>query len=95
MAYGQTVGKMAVAIKVVRDDGTHIEYADAAAPNIQQIISFILFFILHRSAPSLYTSVMKQRLGVIALQAPLSYGLRLSRFCFMRRFVKHDPEDII
>lgn len=41
-AYGQTVGKMAVKIKVVHEDGTKIDYADAAVRNILRIIDFIL-----------------------------------------------------
>lgn len=63
-AYGQTVGKMAVKIKVVRDDGTNIEYADAAVRNILRIIDLIPFFIPYLlGAICVWTSDMKQRVG--------------------------------
>lgn len=63
-AYGQTVGKMAVKIKVVRDDGTNIEYADAAVRNILRIIDLIPFFVPYLlGAILIWTSDMKQRVG--------------------------------
>lgn len=63
-AYGQTVGKMAVKIKVVRDDGTNIEYADAAVRNILRIIDLIPFFVPYLlGAILIWTSDMKQRAG--------------------------------
>lgn len=63
-AYGQTVGKMAVKIKVVRDDGTNIEYADAAVRNILRIIDLIPFFIPYLlGAIFVRASDTKQRVG--------------------------------
>ncbi|MGZ8874358.1 MAG: RDD family protein, partial [Halobacteriota archaeon] len=44
-AYGQTVGKMAVKIKVVREDGTKIDYMDAVVRNILRLIDLIPYFI--------------------------------------------------
>ena len=63
-AYGQTVGKMAVKIKVVKEDGTKIEYADAAVCNILRVIDAIPFFIPYLlGAILIWTSDMKQRVG--------------------------------
>lgn len=63
-AYGQTVGKMAVKIKVVREDGTKIDYADAAVRNILRVIDLIPYFIPYLlGAILMWTSDRKQRLG--------------------------------
>ena len=63
-AYGQTVGKMAVKIKVVWENGTKIEYADAAVCNILRVIDAIPFFIPYLlGAILIWTSDMKQRVG--------------------------------
>jgi uncharacterized RDD family membrane protein YckC len=63
-SYGQTVGKMIVKIKVVRDNGTKIEYADAAVRNILRVIDAIPFFIPYLlGAILIWTSDMKQRVG--------------------------------
>ena len=63
-AYGQTVGKMAVKIKVVQEDGTKIDYAGAAVHNILRVIDAIPFFIPYLlGAILLWTSDRKQRVG--------------------------------
>jgi uncharacterized RDD family membrane protein YckC len=63
-AYGQTVGKMAVKIKVVREDGTKIDYMDAVVRNILRLIDLIPYFIPYLlGAILMWTSDMKQRLG--------------------------------
>ncbi len=60
-AYGQTVGKMAVKIKVVREDGSKISYADAVVRNVLRIIDGILAYLI--GAILIWTSDEKQRLG--------------------------------
>jgi uncharacterized RDD family membrane protein YckC len=63
-AYGQTVGKMAVKIKVLRDDGSKISYADAAARNILRPIDLIPFIVPYLlGAILMWSSDTKQRLG--------------------------------
>jgi uncharacterized RDD family membrane protein YckC len=63
-AYGQTVGKMAVKIKVVQGDGTKIDYAGAAVRNILRVIDAIQFFIPYLlGAILIWTSDKKQRVG--------------------------------
>ena len=63
-AYGQTVGKMAVKIKVVQEDGTKIDYAGAAVRNILHVIDAIPFFIPYLlGALLIWTSDRKQRVG--------------------------------
>jgi len=63
-AYGQTVGKMAVKIKVVREDGTKINYTDAVVRNVLRLIDLIPYFIPYLlGAILIWTSDMKQRLG--------------------------------
>jgi uncharacterized RDD family membrane protein YckC len=63
-AYGQTVGKMAVKIKVVREDGTKIDYTDAVVRNVLRLIDLIPYFIPYLlGAILIWTSDMKQRLG--------------------------------
>ncbi len=63
-AYGQTVGKMAVKIKVVREDGSKIGYVDAAVRTILLIIDAIPYVIPYLlGAILIWTSDKKQRLG--------------------------------
>ena len=63
-AHGQTVGKMAVKIKVVQEDGTKIDYAGAAVRNILRVIDAIQFFIPYLlGAILIWTSGRKQRVG--------------------------------
>ncbi len=63
-AYGQTVGKMAVKIKVVREDGSKINYVDAAIRTILILIDAIPYFIPYLlGAILIWTSDKKQRLG--------------------------------
>jgi uncharacterized RDD family membrane protein YckC len=62
--YGQTVGKMAVRIKVVREDGTKIDYMDAVVRNVLRVIDLIPYFIPYLlGAILIWTSDKKQRLG--------------------------------
>jgi uncharacterized RDD family membrane protein YckC len=61
-AYGQTVGKMAVKIKVVKEDGTKIGYVDAFVRTLLLFVDFIpVLFLL--GAILIWTSDKKQRLG--------------------------------
>ncbi len=61
-AYGQTVGKMAVKIKVVKEDGTKISYVDAFVRTLLLYVDFIpVLFLL--GAILIWTSDKKQRLG--------------------------------
>ncbi len=63
-ARGQTIGKMAVKIKVVREDGSKIDYVDAAVRTILLIIDaipYVIPFLL--GAILIWTSDKKQRLG--------------------------------
>ena len=63
-AYGQTVGKMAVKIKVLREDGSKIDYADAAARNILRPIDAIPYVIPYLlGAILIWSSDKRQRLG--------------------------------
>ncbi|MGZ4864359.1 MAG: RDD family protein [Halobacteriota archaeon] len=63
-AYGQTVGKMAVKIKVVREDGSKISYVDALVRTILALIDLIPYFIPYLlGAILIWTSDTKQRLG--------------------------------
>jgi uncharacterized RDD family membrane protein YckC len=63
-AYGQTVGKMAVKIKVVKEDGTKISYADALVRTILYVIDAIPYIIPYLlGAILIWTSDQKQRLG--------------------------------
>jgi uncharacterized RDD family membrane protein YckC len=62
--YGQTVGKMAVKIKVLRDDGSKISYADAAARNILRPIDLIPFIVPYLlGAILIWSSDTRKRLG--------------------------------
>ena len=63
-AYGQTVGKMAVKIKVVREDGTKIDYTDAVVRTVLRIIDAIPFVVPYLlGAIFIWTSDKRQRLG--------------------------------
>jgi uncharacterized RDD family membrane protein YckC len=63
-AYGQTVGKMAVKIKVVREDGSKISYVDAVVRTVLALIDLIPYFIPYLlGAVLIWTSDKKQRLG--------------------------------
>lgn len=63
-AYGQTVGKMAVKIKVLREDGSNIGYADAAVRNILRPIDLIPYVIPYLlGAVLIWSSDKRQRLG--------------------------------
>ena len=63
--YGQTVGKMAVKIKVVRlADGAPIDYSQAAVRTILRFLDEIPFFIPYLlGAILIWSSEEKQRLG--------------------------------
>ncbi len=53
-AYGQTVGKMAVKIKVVKEDGSKIDYADAVVRNVLRLIDLIPYsFRIARCHPNM------------------------------------------
>ena len=63
-AYGQTVGKMAVKIKVLREDGSKIGYADAAVRNILRPIDLIPYVVPYLlGAILIWSSDKRQRLG--------------------------------
>jgi uncharacterized RDD family membrane protein YckC len=63
-AYGQTVGKMAVKIKVLREDGSKIDYADSAARNILRPIDALPYVIPYLlGAILIWSSDKRQRLG--------------------------------
>jgi uncharacterized RDD family membrane protein YckC len=60
--YGQTVGKMALNIKVVREaDGAPIDYGDAAVRTVLRIIDGLFDYLI--GAIFIWTSDEKQRLG--------------------------------
>ncbi|MGZ4862839.1 MAG: RDD family protein [Halobacteriota archaeon] len=60
--YGQTVGKMALSIKVVREaDGAPIDYAEAAVRTVLRIIDGLFDYLI--GAIFIWTSDEKQRLG--------------------------------
>jgi len=60
--YGQTVGKMALNIKVVREaDGAPIDYGEAAVRTILRIIDGLFDYLI--GAIFIWTSDEKQRLG--------------------------------
>jgi uncharacterized RDD family membrane protein YckC len=63
--YGQTVGKMAVKIKVVREaDGAPIDYSQAAVRTILRFLDEIPYFIPYLlGAILIWSSEEKQRLG--------------------------------
>ena len=60
--YGQTVGKMALSIKVVREaDGAPIDYGEAAVRTVLRIIDGLFDYLI--GAILIWTSDGKQRLG--------------------------------
>jgi uncharacterized RDD family membrane protein YckC len=60
--YGQTIGKMALNIKVVREsDGTPIDYGEAAVRTVLRIIDGLFDYLI--GAIFIWTSDQKQRLG--------------------------------
>ncbi len=60
--YGQTVGKMALSIKVVREaDGAPIDYGEAAVRTVLRIIDGLFDYLV--GAIFIWTSDEKQRLG--------------------------------
>ena len=63
--YGQTVGKMAVKIKVVREaDGAQIDYSQAAVRTILRFLDLIPYIIPYLlGATLIWSSDKKQRLG--------------------------------
>jgi uncharacterized RDD family membrane protein YckC len=63
--YGQTVGKMAVKIKVVREaDGAPIDYSQAAVRTILRFLDLIPYIIPYLlGAILIWSSEEKQRLG--------------------------------
>ena len=62
--YGQSVGMMAVKIKVVSEDGSPIDYGAAAVRTVLMIIDAIPFFIPYLlGAILIWSSDKKQRLG--------------------------------
>jgi len=63
-AYGQTVGMMALKIKVVKEDGTKIGYVDALVRSLLLIIDaipWVIPFLL--GAILIWTSDQRQRIG--------------------------------
>jgi uncharacterized RDD family membrane protein YckC len=63
-AYGQTVGMMALKIKVVKEDGSKIGYVDALVRSLLLIIDaipYIIPFLL--GAILIWTSDKRQRIG--------------------------------
>ncbi len=60
--YGQTVGKMAVKIKVVKEaDGSPIDYGEAAVRMILRVIDGLFVYLV--GAILIWSSDEKQRLG--------------------------------
>jgi uncharacterized RDD family membrane protein YckC len=60
--YGQTVGKMALSIKVVREaDGAPIDYGEAAVRTVLRIVDGLFDYLI--GAIFIWTSDEKQRLG--------------------------------
>ncbi len=55
------MGKMAVKIKVIREDGSKIDYADAIMRNVLRIIDGLLAYFI--GAILIWSSDEKQRLG--------------------------------
>ncbi len=62
--FGQTVGKMIVKIKVLREDGSKISYTDAAVRTILRIIDALPYFLPYLiGAMLIWRSDTRQRLG--------------------------------
>ena len=82
--YGQTVGKMAVRIKVVREDGTKIDYTDAVVRNVLRIIDLIPYFIPYLlGAILIWMSDKKQRLGGSRSAHNRREGMRVNPLLFL------------
>ncbi len=58
---GQTIGKMAMKIKVVKEDGSPIDMGTAFVRNILRVIDGLIFYLI--GAILIWTSHKKQRLG--------------------------------
>jgi len=58
---GQTIGKMAMKIRVVREDGSPIDIGTAFIRNILRVIDGLIFYLV--GAILIWTSHKKQRLG--------------------------------
>lgn len=62
--YGQTVGKMALKLKVLKEDGLPISFGDAAIRTILRVIDGIPFIVPYLlGAIMIWSSDRKQRLG--------------------------------
>jgi uncharacterized RDD family membrane protein YckC len=62
--YGQTVGKMALKLKVLKEDGLPISYRDAAIRTILRVVDVIPFIVPYLlGAILIWSSDKKQRLG--------------------------------
>ncbi len=59
--YGQTLGKWFVKIKVVKEDGSPINYTEAAIRTILRIIDGLFSYLI--GAILIWTSAQRQRLG--------------------------------
>ena len=58
---GQTIGKMIMKIRVVKEDGSRIDMGTAFIRNILRIIDGLIFYLI--GAILIWTSHKKQRLG--------------------------------
>jgi uncharacterized RDD family membrane protein YckC len=62
--YGQTVGKIALKLKVLKEDGSPINYGDAAIRTILRVVDEIPFIVPYLlGAILIWSSDRKQRLG--------------------------------
>jgi uncharacterized RDD family membrane protein YckC len=61
---GQTIGKMVMKIKVVREDGSSIDISTAFIRNILRVIDGLFAYLV--GAIIIWTSHKRQRLGDIA-----------------------------
>lgn len=59
--YGATVGKMALGMKVLKTDGTPLEWNDSLIRNLLRIVDALFFYLL--GAILIWTSPLRQRLG--------------------------------
>ena len=59
--YGATVGKMALGMKVLKTDGTPLEWNDSLIRNLLRIVDALFFYLL--GAILIWTSPLQQRLG--------------------------------
>jgi len=60
--YGATLGKMALGLKVVKEDGSPITWQESIIRNLVRIVDMLLVFYLV-SAILVWTSPLKQRIG--------------------------------